>query len=429
MRKNSFTTQVIVVGGGISGVISAIAAARNGSEVVLIEKGNCLGGGATAGMIGEFNGAYLNGKSIVPYIGEEIIKRLTEYGAGLYQGSVPMTSNPNIKVDRIRYNSEYLKLILDEMVEMENIKVLFCCNIKEIKKSPYCVSVTLTNLYEEIQVKGTVLIDSTGNSECIYLLGEDTIISEKENKQAVTIVFRLGGIDTEEFGKIAVEEIQKIIQKGKNEEVLPGNILSMFQVPGTKDITVNCTRSNNVDHESIEEVSKALIEIRNQISKIIPFVKENVRGCKNAYLSSMASTLGIRDRRRIDGIYEIKSEDIINCIRFEDSVAVGVYPVDIHKKVNENTAVEFIEIQGNGIYKIPFRSMLPKHLDNILANGKCISADDISFGALRAMGPLMNIAVAAGTAAAMAVEEEINIKDINVKALQNKLRKMGIKDI
>jgi hypothetical protein len=429
MPKKNFTTQVIVAGGGITGVISAIAAARNGSEVVLVEKGSCLGGSATSGMLGEINGAFLNGKIIVPHIGKEIIDRLIEMGAGLFQGNVPMTSNPNIKVDRVRYNSEYLKLILDEMVEKENIKVLFCSDLKSIIKTPSGISIILTNLYEEIQINGTVLIDSTGNSEYIYMLGEHTNTTNKENKQAVTIIFRLGGIDVEEFEKVDVEEIQKIIKKGKKENILPGNILSMLRVPGTKDITINCTRCNNIDNESIEEVSTALINIRRQIRQIIPFIKKNVRGCKAAYLSSIASSLGIRDRRKIEGMYQIKSQDIINCTRFDDSVAVGVYPVDIHKNRNDEMSVEFIEIQGNGIYKIPYRSMLPKNLDNVLANGKCIDADDISFGAFRAIGPLMNIAVAAGTAAAMAVEGKVSTKDIDVKDLQKKLREMGIEDI
>lgn len=429
MVKKTYTTDVLVVGGGISGTISAIAAARNGCGVILVEKGNCLGGSATAGMLGEINGAYLHGTPIVSEIGREIIERLFSQGAGFFQGNVPMSANPDITVDRVRYNCEYLKLILDEMVEKEGIEVFFGCGLQHIVKTPSGVTLTVTNLYDEIQINGTVLIDSTGNSECIYLLGENTITTERENKQAVTTMFRLGGIDIPEFETMTMEQIQEIIRLGKSDGTLPGSILSMLRVPGTDTIAVNCTRCSNVDHESIEDVSRALLETRQQIRRITPFLREHVPGCRSAYISAIASSLGIRDRRRIDGVYEITSEDIIDCYRFEDSVAIGVYPVDIHRKNESGRAVEFIKIKGDGIYKIPYRSMLPKSLDNVIANGKCIAADDIAYGAFRVMGTLMNIAVAAGTAAAMAVKENISTKELSVSKLQSRLRQMGLREI
>jgi len=202
----------------------------------------------------------------------------------------------------------------------------------------------------------------------------------------------------------------------------------MLRVPGTKEITVNCTRCSNVDNESIEDVSEALIKIRNQIKDIVPFIQEHVNGCQNAYLSSIASSLGVRDRRRIKGMNEIHYDDIIQCTRYPDSVAIGVYPIDIHHNKGVKS-VEFKKIEGSGIYKIPYSSLLPEHLDFIIANGKCISADDIAFGALRAMGPVMNIAVAAGTAAAMAAKDNSSAKKVDIMKLQGILRTCGIKDI
>lgn len=428
MYKKKLYCDVMVAGGGMSGVVSAIAASREGAKVILIEKGNCLGGTATEGMLGEINGAYLKGESAIPHIGEEIIKRLIDMGAGQIQGAVPMTSNPSIKVDRVRYNSEYLKLILDEMVREAGIKTLFCANIQAITESEDGIQMILSNRHEEIDIHGRMLVDSTGNSDCIHMLGAETIITRKEDKQAVSIIFRLGGIDIEAFETLNVEETQDIIKQGIDDTVLPGRILSMFRTPGTKEITVNCTRKTNIDNEHVEDVSEALMDIREQIKKIIPFIRKYVRGCENAYLSNIASALGIRDRRRIDGIYEISNEDILHCIRFEDSIAIGVYPIDIHKGPPYG-GVEFKEILGNGIYKIPYRSLIPKTLNYVLANGKCIAADDIAFGAIRAMGPLMNIAAASGVAAAMAAKDHIPARDVSVSKLQVCLKHIGVRDL
>lgn len=428
MANKKYSADVIVAGGGLAGVISAVIAARNGCKVILIEKGSCLGGSATASMLGEINGAYLNGQILVPFIGEEIINNLIKKGAAIFQANIPMTSNPTIQVDRVRYNSEYMKIDLDEMVSKENIKLFFCSNIKSINNNNN-IQITLTNLYEDLMISGQVLIDSTGNSECVYMLKENTISTCKDKKQAVTEMFKMGGVNIIEFDKLKTDEILEIIAKGVKSNILPGNIMSMLRVPGTNEIAINCTRCDNVDHESIEDISMALLELRQQINRIIPFVKENVRGCENAYLSCIASSIGVRDRRRIDGMYELTGEDIITCRTFDDSVAVGAYPVDLHVKTNENSSVKFIKIGGNGIYKIPYRSMITKTLDNVIANGKCIAADDVAFGAFRTLGSIMNIATAAGTAASLAIKNNSSVKDVNIKELQGMLRQLGVKDI
>jgi len=226
MQKKMKAFDVVVVGGGMAGVISALAAAEQGASVMLIEKGSCLGGVATEGMLGEINGAYLNGVVAIPEIGRRILDRLIKQGFGVFRQSVPMTSNPDIKVDRLRYHSEYLKLVLDEMVVENNIKVLFCATLKQVLQMPKGVLLTIGNNFEEISIYCNILVDSTGNSECIYLAGGETISSHKMDKQAVSIIFRLGGIDVDRFEELGIDEIQEIIKFGKKKGVLPGDILS-----------------------------------------------------------------------------------------------------------------------------------------------------------------------------------------------------------
>jgi hypothetical protein len=427
LAVKKYFADVIIVGGGISGVISAVIAARSGCSVILLEKGSCLGGSATAGLLGEMNGVSLRGRSLIPALGKEIIEKLVARDAALYQTNIAMTANPDIRVDRVRYNSEYMKIVLDELAMKERIRVFFGCHIARASSDGVRVEILIANLYEEIQIDGRVIVDSSGNSECFYILGEKTISNSRENKQAISILFKLGGINPDEFSKLESQEIQAIIARGKRDSILPGNILSMICVPGTRDIAVNCTRCSNIDHESIEDFSSALLMLRCQIDKIVPFIRENVRGCREAYLGCIAASPGIRDRRCIEGIYELKGEDVITCRYFEDTVAVGAYPVDIHKSSPQG--VEFIEIEGRGIYNIPYRSLINKTLGNVIANGKCISADDVAFGAIRVMGPIMNIATAAGAAAAAAVKQGAAVQDIDLPALQKTLESLGVHDL
>ena len=428
MKKRLITADIIVVGGGISGTVAAIAAARQGTDVILVEKGNCLGGLATSGLLGEMNGTSIHGQNVLPAIGLEILERMTALGAGLREYDVPMTSNPDVKVDRFRYNGEYLKIVLDEMAQESGVRVLLSCLVTDARELPDGILLDIANAYETLSIKGNFLIDSTGNSECIYHLGGETAIAAKEQLQAVTTMFRMGGVDIETFLATPIERIQSIINEGQSEGILPARILAMLRIPGTRDICVNCTRKLNVNHESMLDMSDSYRDLRHQIKNIVPFIQANVPGCEHAYLNNIAASLGVRDRRKTLCDYELTGDDLTNCVRFEDTVACGVYPIDIHKPTG-GKAVTFQTIGGNGIYKIPLRCMIPKNLEHVLVNGKGLDADDRAFGAFRTMGALMNIATAAGTAAAQILHDGSTTRTINVTALQEELRRQGVVDI
>lgn len=429
MRSNAYSADVVVVGGGISGVVSAITTARQGVRVVLIEKSSCLGGCATAGLLGEINGVSLHGKNVLPKIGQEIIERLIQDGAGLLEANIPMTSNPEVRVDRFRYNGEYLKLVLDEMVEAESIQVFLSCEVRSVREREDKIQVEIGNAYETLQVEGALLIDSTGNSQCVYQLGGETKATKREDLQASTVIFRMGGVDIERFLQIPMEEIQSIIRAGEAGGVLPAHILSMVRIPGTKDVAVNCTRLLRLDYESLEEVSQGYLQLRKQIRRIVPFLKARVPGCENAYLSNIAAALGVRDCRRTVGLYELTGEDLVACRDFDDAVAVGVYPIDIHNSKKSGEAVSFQQIGGNGIYKIPYRCFVPRNLEHVLVNGKGLCADHKAFGAFRIMGPLISIATAAGTAAAQVVTTGCRTRDVDISRLKERLRECGTIEI
>lgn len=426
MKNKLYNADIIVVGGGMAGVVSSISAATQGSKVILIEKDNCLGGTTTLSMLGEMNAVFFNGENYVSEVGTKIINNLFYQNAAVLNRNEPMSSNPDIKVDRIKYNSEYLKLILDKMVVEQNIEVFFNSYISDIEIiNEKETKIILKSKYETIKVTGKILIDATGNAECVHMLKGSTIINSKEKNQPATLMFKLGGVDIKEFKKLDVDNLKRIILKGYDKGILPGKILSLSQIPGTSDIAVNATRSSYLNHESIEDISKALLETREQISKIVPFIIENIKGFENAYLSAIGANIGIRDRRRIDGLYELKGNDIISGKKFKDAVAIGNYPVDIHN--NRTGSVDFKEISGDGIYTIPYRCLIPKRFNNVIVSGKCISADDIAFGSIRVIGPIMNVGEAVGTAANLAIKNELNLKEISISELQNILRHRRMK--
>ena len=425
MNHELAPADIIVVGGGMSGVISALAAADQGSRVVIIERGSCLGGTFTAGMLGEMNAVYHKGRCVVPDTGRKIVEELISRGVGEVHPALPMTSNPRIKVDRLAYDSEVLKLILDEAVQASGVRVYFQTEAVQLERiGQQRLSVRLSNGYERSTITGTNLIDATGNAECFRLLGGRTVKNPKERCQPVTLMFRLGHVDIEEFRKLSPEEIQHLMLEGFSSGALPARILSLTAIPGTDEVAVNATRSIHVDHESGEDVSAALMETRQQVRMISSYLKEHARGFRDSFLSSIGSQLGIRDRRRIEGICELTGKDLLSGRRSEDAVALGTYPVDIHN--SETRSVDFHEIPGDGRYYIPYGCLVSEEFDNVIASGKCLSADDTAYGAVRVMGPLMNIAEAAGTAASLAARRRISLKQVDVPELQAILRSRGM---
>ncbi len=426
MKTKKYKVDIVVVGGGLAGVISAIASAEKGIRVLLVEKNSFLGGTSTAALLGEMNAVTRDGVNFVSQTGQRIIHNLMEENAAALYKKVPMSSNSHIMVDRIRYNGEYLKIILDRMVKESGIQVLFNSNINHVKLTDQneIKSILSTN-YEKIYINSKILVDATGNAECIYLLKGNTIINNNKNNQPAALIFRVGGVDINKFKDINIGEFKQIITQGYKEGVLPGKILALSEVPGTNELTVNATRSINIDHESIQDISKALLETREQVYGIVNFLKKNILAFKGTYISSIGSVIGIRDRRRIAGVYELTGKDIIEGKKFSDAIAVGTYPIDIHK--NENGIIEFIEIEGEGVYTIPYRSLITGEFDNVIVTGKCIAADNIAFGSIRIIGTIMNIAEAAGAAANLALKKNKNFHELDILELQKVLRNKGMK--
>lgn len=426
MKIKKYSADVVVAGGGIAGVISAISAAEKDIQVLLIEKNSFLGGTTTAAMLGEMNATSKDGENYVSQTGQNIIENLRKENAAVLYKNEPMSSNSHIRVDRIRYNGEYLKIVLDRMSQEKGINVFFNSYINHVKViNQNKIRSTISTNYEQINIDSKVLVDTTGNAECIYLLKGKTIVNNKKMNQPATLIFRIGGVDITKFRNIKSIDLKNMIAMGYSKGILPGKILAMLEIPGTGEITVNATRRTNVDHESIQDISRALIETREQIYHIVIFLKKHIEGFKNIYISSIGSDIGVRDRRRIAGVYKLKGEDIIKGKKFSDAVAVGTYPVDIHK--NKNGSIEFIEIEGDGIYTIPYRSLITREFENVIVAGKCISADNVAFGSIRIIGTVMNIAEAAGTAANLAVKQNKSIHEIDLLQLQNVLRNKGMK--
>lgn len=185
----------------------------------------------------------------------------------------------------------------------------------------------------------------------------------------------------------------------------------------------NTTRVVKLDPTNPFDVSKAEVIARKQIHELIAFLKENSNAFHESALISIAIDIGIRESRKLKGVHILTGNEIINCTRFDDSIALGNYDIDIHNPSGTGTSHRFF---GDGeYYTIPYRSLLPKEYDNLIVAGRCLSATHEAQASVRIMPICCCLGEAAGTAVAIAHKTNTNAHTIDIKALQKKLKENG----
>lgn len=389
--------QLIVVGGGTAGSICAIAAARSGLEVAVVEAENYLGGMACGSGLAEMNAAGFEGKPLYGGIIGEIFSDLVASGDGAYMWQIPMSSNKDVKIDRLRYNPEALKILLEQKAVLAGVELFYGCTFLSATEGEPC-SVTACGPGGTFTLEGDYLTDATGNCTVVNALGYQTRKPKTEELAVATLLFRLSGLDIPRLLEtIHSGALSSIVADGCSRGILKGRLLAFSPIPGTKDVSVNATRAQ-FDHEDVLAKTAGILTSREQIQQIVRFVQEHVPGAECAYLSGIAPLMGVRDCRKLIGEYQLSLHDLESMRDFDDTIAIGCYPVDIHDP-KTNTVVWHVL---PGVYRIPYRSLLPVGARRILVAGKCICAEEKAFAAIRVMPIVMNIGQSAGFAVALA---------------------------
>jgi len=281
-------------------------------------------------------------------------------------------------------------------------------------------------------VTASVLIDATGDGDVANFLGAPWEKGSEKGglMQPATLFFRLSGVDRKAVDRYISEHPEerhfKTFAKVAKElgEFIPSkHDVLFFYTPRSDEVAVNTTRIHNVDGTNVFDRTKAEIETRRQVRTLVHFFKKYVPGFQNCYLSNTAPEVGFRETRRIIGDYILTKEDVLNVHQFHDNIAQCAYMIDIHDPTG--TQLFYTPVPEGKSYGIPYRCLLPKNIDNLIVAGRCISATHEAQGSLRVMPPSFNIGQAAGTAAAIAVIDQVKARDVNVAKLRKMLAEQG----
>lgn len=405
---------LIVVGGGTAGALCALAAARSGLKTAVIEKNTYLGGMACGSGLTEMNAAGFQGKPLYKGIEQELFDALIESGHGEYHFAVPMSSNKNVKVDRLRYDPELFKIILEQKAVAAGIDLYYETELERARELDDGCELTVRTCYSTFTLHSSYLADATGNADLVRVMGGATIKTPEENQLTATLMFRLSNVDLEQLKQYQESgKIPELIKEGFEKGILKGKILAFTPIPGSRDVSLNVTRAQG-DYEDADAYSRSIVDARKQILTVLAFVKEKVPGLEHAYLSGIAPVMGVRDGRRAQCRYMLKLEDLENMTDFADSVACGCYPMDIHDPVTKSVVWKILP----GVYHIPFRSLVPETLSRTLVLGKSLCAEKKATAAIRVMPIMMNVGESAGYLFALAKEKGCGVDALGAEEIR-----------
>ncbi len=395
---------VIVAGGGFAGIGAAVAAARQGVSVLLVEKNGYLSGSAAMSYVNPFMSQF----KIPDVTGGE---RKNPVNAGIFEEiRQELKSLGALHENERAFNMEILKIIMDRITKGAGVDVLFHAYITECAVEDEKIkSLTLSCRGDRYEVSADYFVDATGDANLSYMAGCDYRLGRDADNlcQPMTLCFRLGGVDTDTLWE-KIKSVQSIWKEKleKGELLNPRENILVFNLIENGVVHLNTTRVVKKNPVDIIGLTEAEMLAREQMMEFLNFAREHIPGCENAQLVASAPEIGVRESRMIDGEYTVKVEDFFECVQFEDSIARGAYPVDIHSPDGTGTLIRHIPV--GKYYTIPYRSLIPKKLKNTLVAGRCISTTHEAQSAYRIMPICCSIGEGAGIALSFAVKEKLD---------------------
>jgi len=407
---------VLVLGSGPAGFGAAVAAGRQGAKTMIIEQFGDIGGVSTTGLMSHWTGRCDSG------LYNEILDRT-------------MADRPDFELEvnkgKSAINPESLKNLYIDMLEEAGVEILlYTMACEAIVEDNAIKGVIVENKSGRSAILAKVVIDCTGDGDIAARAGAPFYKGrETDHKmQPLTLMFKVAGVDYEKAVFPGSFECNWEIPAGRIQDLAKENIphpaghvlLYKSTLPGV--VTCNMTNVVNIDATDAKQLTQAHIICRKQMKPIVDFLNKFVPGFEECYIISAASMVGIRETRHFEGETILKPEDIISAKVFEDWVVSGAwFNFDVHSLSGaglDKTGCQH-EYQQNKGYTIPYGCLVPKKIDNLLLAGRNISGTHLAHSNYRVMPICVDMGLAAGIAAKLAIDGKITVREVNAKDIQS----------
>lgn len=435
-------TDVLVVGSGPGGLAAALAAARCGVDVTLLDRFGCFGGNIT--VVGVEGFAWYRHEQTIEAggIGREFEDRAKEMGA-----AIPESQSLSYELD-----SEGFKLVADRLVEEAGIHPM----LHRQFVAPLREGHTITGIIVESKAGREALlakrvIDATGDADVAHMMGAPCIKTPVEEMQAASVMFHIAGVDKARFlqgvhadpqtykdwssGEWQVETdgkeddmfspfLGKPFERAIRDGLIPPHLNTIGGTWGAVHDSGEMTYMNLIhlagcDGTDPDSMTRFEIEGRKQAMLAIDALRAYTPGCEGARLRNFGMSIGIRDTRKIDAVYNMTEGDARHQGRFEDSI--GIYPEFI-----DGYGVLILPTTGRYMH-VPYRSMLPRGIENLLVTGRAIGGDKIAHAATRNMACCAVAGQGAGVAAALSVKTNVSLDAVDMSRVQTILDAQGVR--
>ncbi len=427
---------IIVAGGGPSGIAAAVSAARNGAEVLLIEGTGALGGMSTNGLVPAFCPTSFGPiEPLIRGLGFEVLQRL-EAKDGVGDNGI----NGWVAID-----AEKLKCVYDEILDEAGVNPLLFSMISDVATDGNEIkAVIVENKSGRQAYTAKTFIDCTGDADIAFRAGVPCLKGDDAGSmQATSLCLVIAGVEQSEFEKwsdyphSSLQKLRALIAEGRaNGELLEREetefkLMTVMYRRRPGIICLNFGHIYGIDGTNAEDLSRAMKLGRKLAHDFIAYLRKQVPGMANAEIVNTGSLLGVRETRRIIGDFTLEQDAFFENKRFEDDIAVYNNPIDVHETNKDASQKHRNPFQrlSEGIekvaYGIPFRAMITQKMSNLLVAGRSISADRSMQGTTRVMPPCFAMGEACGTAAAMVKDTDIPVTKVDIAKLREKLLGQG----
>ena len=425
---------VVVVGGGPAGIAAAVSAARHGASTLLVERYGFLGGMGTAGGVTNFAGLYgkRNGEMtlLVRGVADDLLARIDALG-GLNTPQDGMQGRIRVR----SYDTSAYKIAADQLLLDAGVKLLFHAWAAAVVREGERIAALVVETKSGRQaIRANAFVDASGDADVAAFAGVPFEVGDGHGSGLFpTTMFRVGQVDAQpalaavgEFKAINDLMAQVQAQKpGAYRFPREGAILRPNIDP--REWRANVTQIRNAAGRAMNgvdarELTEGELEGRRQIAEYFKFMKAEVPGFAHSAIVEIAPQVGIRETRRIEGLYALTGEDILSSASFDDSIGINAWPMEMHADGRIEWA--FPRDESRTYNQLPWRMLVPRSVDNLLVAGRCASMTHEGQSAARASGGCFVMGQAAGTAAA-SLGASAKFADVDVPALQKKLAADG----
>lgn len=425
---------VVVVGGGPAGIAAAVSAARHGASTLLVERYGFLGGMGTAGGVTNFAGLYgkRNGEMtlLVRGVADDLLARIDALG-GLNTPQDGMQGRIRVR----SYDTSAYKIAADQLLLDAGVKLLFHAWAAAVVREGERIAALVVETKSGRQaIRANAFVDASGDADVAAFAGVPFEVGDGHGSGLFpTTMFRVGQVDAQpalaavgEFKAINDLMAQVQAQKpGAYRFPREGAILRPNIDP--REWRANVTQIRNAAGRAMNgvdarELTEGELEGRRQIAEYFRFMKAEVPGFAHSAIVEIAPQVGIRETRRIEGLYALTGEDILSSASFDDSIGINAWPMEMHADGRIEWA--FPRDESRTYNQLPWRMLVPRSVDNLLVAGRCASMTHEGQSAARASGGCFVMGQAAGTAAA-SLGASAKFAEVDVPALQKKLAADG----